>query len=319
MRWLAKAALLKSVSVLPRAESIDYVLARHVTRSLPVSEDRLRRKFRSAQKHLTAYCKHGAVGEPGNAVFYEFGGGWDLAVQLSYWCLGVDRQLVVDIRPNLRFELVDLTLARLHKLRPELAPEADEALRDPGSEGVRSASDLEERFGIVYLAPRDARETGLDDRSVDFVSNTATLEHVPPADLVAILRECRRLLRPSGIISSRIDLRDHYSFSNPGVSEYNFLRYSERSWRRVNSRTHYQNRLRRPDYLRVFAEAGFEVLEERTVGPTPEELSNLRELGVHPELRARYSFAELGVRAMNIVARPTRSPHAAQEVGNLGR
>jgi SAM-dependent methyltransferase len=318
MRWLAKAAVLKGVSVLPRPERVSYALARYVSGSLPVSEAQLRRKFARARVHLAAYRAHGGHDGVGDAVFYEFGAGWDLAIQLSYWCLGVNRQLLVDIRPNVRLALVQFTLERLHRLRPALEAKAGEALRDPGPGGVSSAGDLEGRFGIAYFAPCDARRTGLDACSVDFVSNTATLEHIPAADLVPILRECRRLLRPGCVMSSRIDLQDHYSYSDPSITQYNFLRYSERSWRRLTPRTHYQNRLRRPDYLQAFEDAGFEILEERCNAPTPEDLEVLQKLGVHPEFRARYSLEDLGVRGMNVVAR-SRSPNAVQKLGDLGR
>jgi SAM-dependent methyltransferase len=317
MRWLVKAAVQKGISALPRAESANYLLRRHVSRSLPASETRFERKFSRAVRHLAALEKYGPGTGARNAVFYEFGAGWDLAVQLSYWCLGVDRQLLVDIRPNLRFELVDVTVERLHRLRPALEKKAGKALRDPSTGAIRSARDLEEHFGIAYLAPRDARRTGLGDSSVDFVSNTATLEHIPADDLVSILRECRRLLRPAGVMSSRIDLHDHYVRADPGLTPYNFLRYSERSWRFVNSRIHYQSRLRRPDYLGAFADAGFEILEERSVGPTPDDLEVLRAVGIHREFRDRYSLEDLGVRAMNVVARPSRSPNAAEELGDL--
>ena len=51
-------------------------------------------------------------------------------------------------------------------------------LRDPGGP-IASLEELEARFGIRYLAPRDARATALPAGSVDFVSSTSTLEHVP--------------------------------------------------------------------------------------------------------------------------------------------
>jgi SAM-dependent methyltransferase len=302
VRWVAKALLQKGLSGLPQPERANYLLQTHVTHSLPVSERGFRRRFRRAVQHLEAYEEHGPGRPAPEAVFYEFGAGWDLAVPLSLWSLGVGRQIVVDLRPNVRLALV---AASLDRLRAGGAGTGRE-LRDPGPASVESTSDLERRFGIRYLAPRDARATGLPSGCIDFVSSTSTLEHVPAEELVPLLAECRRLLRPDGAISCRIDLSDHFSHFDSTVGPYNFLRYGERTWRLLNSRLLYQNRLRRPDYLRAFAEAGLTVVAERAWRPQeprlPDELA--------PRFRA-YGPDDLAVQKLRLVARP--SPDTLEE------
>ncbi len=301
MRWLAKAALQKGLSALPAADSVYYVFQRRVSHSLPASEAAFRRKFGRALGHLAAYAVHGPGRAVGESVFYEFGAGWDLAIQLSYWSLGVDRQILVDIRPNLRYELVNVSIERLTRLRGDLEQETGSSLREPGPPSVGSAAELEDRFGIAYLAPCDARATGLDGGSVDFISSTNTLEHIPEDDLVPILAECRRLLRPDGVLSSRIDLRDHFCDVDARLSPYNFLRYSDRTWRLVNSKLGYQNRLRRPDYVRAFADAELSIVAENVTRPD-EGLAALRALDLDPRFRA-YPLEELAVQALVVVAR----------------
>jgi SAM-dependent methyltransferase len=296
VRWLAKATLQKGMSALPAAESVNYFFQRHVSRSLPASEAGFRRKLDRAAGHLDAYAEHGPPRALGDAVLYEFGAGWDLTVPLAYWALGVERQLLVDIHSNLRFDLLNGTLARLERSDDE------RLVRRPGPADVTSAADLEERFGISYVAPRDARATGFEAGSVDFVSSTNTLEHIPADDLGPILAECRRLLRPDGVLSSRIDLRDHYSYFDRSLSPYNFLRYSDRAWRLFNSRLLYQNRLRRPDYLHAFADAGLDVVSEAASRPDDGELTALSELA--PRFRS-YPLEELSVTALVVVARPS--------------
>jgi SAM-dependent methyltransferase len=301
VRWLAKAALQRGLGFLPRGERLNYLFQRHVARSLPAGESVFRRKFARALQHLQGYDEHGPGTPPADAVFYEFGVGWDLAIPLAYAALGVGRQVLVDIRPSARVELVNDSLARFERLRAELEQEAGRELRSLGGP-AGSIGELEARLGIAYLAPCDAGATGLDGESVDFVSSTDVCEHVPGSDLARIFLECHRLLRPGGAFSCRIDLQDHYSYFDSSLSRYNFLRFSDRAWSLVNSPLHYQNRLRAPDYLLLVREAGLDLVVERPSGPDESGLAELRVLGLAPRFRG-YAPEELGVTVLSFVAR----------------
>ena len=301
MRWLAKAALQRGLGLLPQGERLNYVFQRRVLRSLPAGDAALRRKFSRALQHLDVYREHGPDVPPGQATFYEFGAGWDLAVPLAYALLGVGRQVLVDIRPSARLELVNDSLASFERLRPELEAEAGSELRPPGGP-LGSLGELEARFGIRYLAPCDARGTELPEGSVEFASSTDTCEHIPYEDLAAIFRETRRLLRPGGTFSCRIDLQDHYAYFDRSLSRYHFLRFSDRAWSLVNSPLHFQNRLRAPDYLLLVNEAGLDLVVERPSGPSEEGIAELRSLPLAPRFRG-YTLDELGVTVLSFVAR----------------
>ena len=301
MRWLAKAALQRGLGVLPQGERLNYVFQRRVLRSLPAGDAALRRKFLRALQHLGVYREQGPAVPPGQATFYEFGAGWDLAIPLAYALLGVGEQVLVDIRPSARLELVNDSLASFERLRPELEAEASSGLR-PLGEPLASLAELEPRFGIRYLAPCDARDTGLAEGSIEFASSTDTCEHIPEVELAAIFRETRRLLRTGRAFSCRIDLQDHYAYFDRSLSRYNFLRFSDGTWRLVNSPLHFQNRLRSPDYLRLVREAGLELVVERPSGPSDEGREELRSLPLAKRFRG-YSEDELGVTVLSFVAR----------------
>jgi len=301
MRWLAKAALQRALGMLPQGERLNYVFQRRVLHSFPLGDAALRQKFTRAANHLAVYEEHGAGGPAGEATFFEFGAGWDLAIPLAYGLLGVGGQVVVDIRPSARLELVNETIAAYGRLRPELEEAAGRSVRDAGGP-VASLAELEPRFGIRYLAPCDARATGLPAGSVDFVSSTDTCEHIPAADLAAIFAECRRLLRPGGALSCRIDLQDHYSYFDPSLSRYNFLRYSDRAWALANSPLHFQNRLRAPEYLQLVREAGLDLVMENPSGPSEQGRAELARLPLAPRFR-RYSPDDVGVTILSFVAR----------------
>ena len=300
MRWLAKAALQKAIGVVPQGERLNYVFQRRVLHSLPAGDGALRQKFSRAVQHLGAYEEHGPGVPAAEATFYEFGAGWDLAIPLAYGLLGIGRQVLVDIRPSARVELVNDSLASFERLRPELEEIAGRELRAGGGP-IQRLEELEERFAIRYLAPCDARDTGLPAGSIDFVSSTDTCEHIPGADLAGIFRECHRLLRPGGAFSSRIDLQDHYAYFDRSLSKYNFLRFSDRAWNLANSPIHHQNRLRSPEYLQLVRDAGFELVVEKPSGPSEAGLKELESLPLAPRFR-RFPPEELGVTVLSFVA-----------------
>jgi SAM-dependent methyltransferase len=315
VNWVLKAAVQKAMSALPAAESANYVFQRRVTRTLPIGDAGVERKFRRALAHLDAYRDHGPGRPLADAAFYEFGAGWDLAVPLSYAALGVGRQTLVDIRPNLRLPLVNATLASLARQRSRLGEVAGRELRDLGGPDVADAVELEARFGIVYLAPRDARDTGLPTASVDFVSSTNTLEHVPERDIGPILRECVRLLKPDGAMSFRIDMQDHASYADPRLSPYHFLRFSDRRWALLTSKLSYQNRLRLSDYRRLFRDAGIETVTETVGEPSEPDLMALDGIELAPRFRG-YDREDLAARTLEVVARPAL-PDRAQELEDV--
>jgi SAM-dependent methyltransferase len=300
MRWLAKAALQKSLGTLPQGERLNYVFQRRVLRSLPAGDGALRQKFSRALQHLGAYEEHGPGVPAAEATFYEFGAGWDLAIPVAYALLGVGRQVLVDIRPSARVELVNDSLASYERLRGELEGVAGRELRPLGGP-ISRLDELEERFGIRYLAPCDARGTGLPAESIEFVSSTDTCEHIPGTDLAEIFRECFRLVRPGGAFSCRIDLQDHYAYFDRSLSRYHFLRYSDRAWSLVNSPLHHQNRLRSPEYLQLVSDAGFELVVEKPSGPTEDGRAELARLSLAERFRG-FTPDELGVTVLSFVA-----------------
>ena len=303
MRWLGKAALQKLLSALPGGEELNYVLQRRLTGSLPRSRQDLLRKFAFALAHHYAARRwgKGEASPPRRA--YEFGAGWDLAVPISLYLLGLESQTLVDLRPLVRWELVNHTLACFAQMRPELEYLAGRSLRPLPGPGLSSRRELADLMGIHYLAPRDARDTGLAPASFHLVSSTQTLEHIPPQDLLAILQECRRLLSPGGVISLEVDMQDHYSYFDPNLGPYHFLTLTERAWRLVNSGLHYQNRLRLPDYLELLEQAGLELVHRQVDWPDERRLAELKKLPLASRFRVGYDPAELGALRAWLVCR----------------
>ncbi len=311
MNWKYKAVLQGCFSTIPGGEPLNYLFQKYVTRTLPPPDTKFASMVSVARTHIDLLGQYWR--RPlSQATFYEFGAGWDMIVPLTFYALGVNRQILVDIRRLLRPELLNDTVAKYQRLTFDW-----EILRKPGYYVKGDQSDscaiLKEHYGIEYKAPCDARQTGLATGSIDCITSTDTMEHIPPSSLRAILKECHRLLRDDGVMSFQIDYQDHYSYFDKSISVYNFLQYSDKSWAFFSPALQYQNRLRHRDYLDLLDQTGFDIVEERRQDGTETDSTIIERLPLDQRFKS-YSLAELAVHKSLLVARkrigiPERSNH----------
>ena len=272
--WLLKAAVQGAISPLPGRDRLNHVLQRYITGSVTLTDEVFERKLAQCHRHLESYrTQHGAL--PRHVL--ELGTGWYPIVPIGLIDMGVERVTTFDVNP-----LCDLARARTALQRFGSDLRADPAAAD--------AARLLEPLGIRMVV-RDVRESGLDQASVDlFVSNN-TLEHIPPATLSEIMAEFRRLAAPGAVMDHFIDMSDHYAHFDRSITEFNYLRYSDRRWRLVNNRLQYQNRLRISDYRRTVEEAGFRVVSEE---PERGHADDLEQITLAPRFRG-YPRDELAI------------------------
>jgi SAM-dependent methyltransferase len=262
----------------------------YLTRTVPPPLETILNQFLFAKEHLSK-IRQLIEDVPKGALFYEIGAGWDLANALSLYCLGVERQTVTDLRRLMKPDLVRRAAALISSFANEHG--GSRGLPDPTREDShRATGELLSRCGISYVAPFDAASTRFPSESIDFITCTKVLQHVPIENLLAILRECRRVLKREGIMSALIDYRDNFSYSDSNISIYNFLRYSDEQWARWNPLLAYQNRLRHVDYAAFFDAAGFAIIEESSSIDGPDSVEALRRLPLADKFK-RYSVDDL--------------------------
>ncbi len=243
MDWRLKALAFR-VLELPGGEQAHYFLQRHVTRTWPRPAANLVSLQNIARRVVEDYARH--VGGTPSSVL-EIGAGRDLAVPLALRRFGVAKVIASDVDRLARLDLIQ------HAARRILA----------GHFRLESWDHLE-RFGISYRAPHDVTEA---DLKVDCSCSNEVLEHIAPDQLVRLLAGLRAVT--TGITTHSIDYSDHYARSDGNLSRFNFLKYDDAQWRPFNSGWQYVNRLRHSDYVRLFREAGFAILEESSVPGEP--------------------------------------------------
>jgi SAM-dependent methyltransferase len=155
----------------------------------------------------------------------EIGPGGNLGGVLMYLAAGCERGVALDLVP---------LVTNQQALYEALTPDASELLTR-----------------IEYRTGEPIEQSSLPENSFDMIFSAACLEHV--ADPPAALRSIHRLLKPGGVTTHSIDLRDHRDFSDPLA----FLRHSERTWWAATSRRLVTNRWRASDWERGFESAGF--------------------------------------------------------------
>jgi SAM-dependent methyltransferase len=183
----------------------------------------------------------------------EIGSGWLPVIPLLFHLAGARSLTLTDVE-----RLMDAHTIRLAK--QAIAGRATEIA---GRLGVDVAAGLAEPFTPHYLVPWLPGQT--EAAPVDIVISRAVFEHIPEPALRALLSECRRIVRPDGVMCHTIDNSDHWQHRDRRLSRINMLRYDDDSllWRIACLNTQaYQNRLRHSDYRQLLWETGWQVVAE---------------------------------------------------------
>lgn len=215
----------------------------------------------------------------------EFGAGANLLMPLLLSAAGAGAVFVYDVKRLATIEQVNDAIRQLREIKYP-----NEGNPDWPPVGNLDA-DLSNRYRIDYVAPGDARRTGLPPNSIDFISSTSTLEHIPRNEIDSILSECRRILKPRGRVSFVIDYHDHYASADRSITRFNFFRYSDRVWRWFSPPNHYQNRMRHSDYEDIFTKLGYRFVKNQQVIP-PGSIEQVATMRVASRFRS-YSKEDL--------------------------
>ena len=296
MDWRRKCLAFWLLEYMPGGTALYYYLQRNVTKTLPRQPALLPGYIASAIARRD-YLLCG--GSPSGKTLLEFGAGWDLFHNIVLYCYGFDRQTVVDINPWMRPELVNSIIEALRRDPPP------GAVRSPPSLlGTDAREELQRIYGIDYRAPADARHVDMASNFLDYAATTTTLEHIPFTTLREILQECRRLLKPDGIMCMQIDYSDHFSHADSSITPYNFLQFSENTWRRYNPPKQHQNRRRHSDYGKLFQDLGYRILSEEAFRP-PNWKPMLDGIRLHPDF-VSYNLEDVAATSGTYVLSPNK-------------
>jgi len=166
--------------------------------------------FRHGRMHDTSYAlgvftrhfarSHVGTRKPG-FVGLEFGVGDSIASALLATAEGASKCYLVDAG-RFSVENIDTYRAIAQAL-------SEQGKQIASMDNARTFDDVLELYNGVYLTDGLRSLQAIPDESVDFVWSNAVLEHVRADEFEQVMVELRRLLKTDGIISHRVDLKDH--------------------------------------------------------------------------------------------------------------
>jgi len=201
--------------------------------------------FEVAEKHYNRV--HDLLGD--DFVCMEIGPGDSLLSSLSMYALGSRETYLLDVDDfankdmAIYLEMIDF-LSSSHGV--EIQEDIDKAL---------SFDELLKSLNTHYLTEGIKSLSKIPDSSIDMIWSQAVLEHIKLNEFDEYMLELNRILKPKGVVSHRVDLKDHLSGS------LNNLRFSEKNWESdfMSSSGFYTNRIRYEDMVLRFKKAGFNI------------------------------------------------------------
>ena len=228
------------------------------------------------------------------SVILEIGPGDSATSGLLGFNCGVRGTILVDSQ---KLSSTDVELYSRQSLALKKLLTADEdldSLRDINFSDIISFDEFLQYTHTKYLTEGLQSFKGLDSNSCDLIWSQSVLQHFFLDEVIDLIREQKRVLKPSGVVSHSIDFKDTISKS------LNNLRFSEKNWenRKIKSAGFYTNRLRLNDWIRLYESEGFKIIdiEIRKWDKLPIPINKL-----HKEISGKYTEDELKVSGVKLV------------------
>ena len=319
MDWRVKASIQKILSTTKLGDKLNHMGTRVMNPSY--LEEKIRYHISEAMTHLNMLSNNGYRISPDD-VFLELGTGYAVVESLTMILLGVKKVITVDISKDIKFReslkfvnmFSDENIDRIAEKSIYTKLEILDKLNI--LKCCTSHDEFLDRAGIVYIAPYCVSDLEQYRGQITVCYSQVVLEHIPEPVMREIFLESRYMLVDHGYHSHIANLTDHFRnpgfFKDNGITDVNFLRYSDKYWNSwCGNDIAYVNRLRYPYYINLFKELGFEILEvdKQKNKDRMNELLSYEE--IHYDIKGKYEKEELmdslWVQRFHLICRNTPS------------
>jgi len=301
MNYILKAKIQRIISGLPKGEVVNYFFQKYITKSLPIPIEEFKVKLETVKVHLENLKKFGNS-EIKDSVYYEIGAGYDMVIPISMSVQGFKKLICIDVRMLTFMDLLNDSIKKIDSLNNPLIQLSYKQKNANFTKG-NFLSIFKGLFNIEYLAPADARKSGLKENSIDYVVTNAVMEHIPASILQDIMSETFRIMKPGAVMSNIIDYRDHFAYFDSEINYYNYLTFDSAEWKKINPDIMHQNRLRHKDYTEAALKAGFEIVKNETTLPDANLSEKFLKMKFSKEFTDKYTQDELKILGSQLVLR----------------
>ena len=281
--WILKAFIQKIISYLPFRHKINYLFQKHVTKGVFLNCENFEEKLKVCNQHIENYFRYSEKKE--DFIALELGTGWFPVVPFGIYLCGASKIITLDINPFLKKENTRATVkmfleycnsGELQKFIPRINNErVNDFIKNLKDFENLSTKEIFKKCNIVSLI-KDARETNIDDNSIDLIVSNNTLEHIYTHVLSGIMDEFKRIAKRGGVMSHLIDMSDHFAHIDKKISIYNFLKFSEERWNLIDNKIQPQNRLRIYDYRNIYNNRNIALTEVNYDKGNVDELNKIK-------------------------------------------
>ena len=148
----------------------------------------------------------------------------------------------------------------------------------------------------------DTNILNFDLTNTNIVFTRFALEHIRPEVIEKMHTKFRNELEEGSYIIHFISPSDHRAFVDHNLSLQDFLKYSDEEWEKKCTRFDYHNRLRLPEYLKIFKNCNLKVvgLTYDKYEPNSQAIKRFENIRLDKKYR-NYSLEELMAGSINII------------------
>jgi hypothetical protein len=256
INWKIKIFIYKVLSIF-KLNKILYFIQKKITKRSIVDIKELYHYWEYHAKNINKF---------NSKKILEFGAGKSLEQNIffNYRFENKIEQTTIDIDNMLDFDLFNHASEKISLLMSKTKKKE-----------INTVYDLKSKYKIQYLAPLAIDKVSFLNLKFDLCVSSNTLEHLPVSEIENILLNLKQMLNKSGIISFAIDYSDHFSHTDSKIGPLNFLKYSNKTWKKYNTNYLFHNRLRHQDYRKLFLKNGYKIIDEiiGTISEKPKVIS----------------------------------------------
>lgn len=269
-KWLIKALVQKGISYLPKAEKINYLLQRYITFGKEIPTDFFLDRLSHFKNHLHFQEKYFNQ-KIDEIKILELGTGWHPIIPIAFFLAGAKNISSIDIRQNFNRETLRQTISKFLELYEKgklnnyftnIKLKNFNVLKQVILEIKKEKPiDVLEKLNIKIIIT-DARKTEIPENSIDYIISNNTMQDIPSEILEGIFKEFERIAKPNGISSHFIDFTDQFARFDKNITPYNYLKFSDKEWKKITNRLQILNRERYPFYKKLQENNGIKIEEE---------------------------------------------------------